>query len=119
MYVHRFYPNGGGTTMVPFTSRYILNIQNTDNKSLLWCLIAYLHPAKDNSNKVSSYNKLEYINEIKLPKIPPPYGYKDLQKTQELNKDKLLFNVFKINKNKTINPALINHNDRNGCNIIY
>ena len=45
MYIHRFYPSGGCDTDLAFTSRYILNIHNTDNKCLLWCLIAYLHPA--------------------------------------------------------------------------
>ena len=89
------------------------------NKCLLWFLIAYLHPAKDHHYRVGNYNKPEYINEIKLPKIPPPYGYKDLQKIQEMNKDKVLFNVFNLNKNKTINPVLINHNDPKGGNILY
>ena len=68
MYIHRYYPIGGCTTKVPFTSRYILNIHYTDKKCLLWCLIAYLHPAKDHPNIVSNYNKPEYFNEIKLPK---------------------------------------------------
>ena len=85
----------------------------------MWCLIAYLHPAPHNPNRVSNYNKPEYFNEIKLAKIPPPYGYEDLQKIQELNKDKILFNVFILNKNITINPVLINHNDPKGCNILY
>ena len=107
MYIHKFYPSGGCTTMVPFIFRYILNKYNTDNKCLLWCLIAYVHPAKDHPNKVSNYNKLEFFNEIKLP---PPYGYKDLQKVQEMNKDKLIFNVFNLNKNKTISLVLINRN---------
>ena len=119
MYIHRFYPNGGCTTKVPLASRYIFYIPNADSKYLFWCLIAYLHPAEDHPNRISNYNKLEYIIEIKLPKIPPPYGYKDLQKIQEMNKDKVLFNVFNLNKNKTINPVLINHNDPKGCNILY
>ena len=72
IYIHRFYPTGGCPTKVPFISRYILNIHNTDNKCLLWCLIAYLHTAKDHPNIVSNSNKPEYINEIKLPKLPPP-----------------------------------------------
>ena len=55
MYIHRFYPSGGCTTELPLTSRYILNIDDTDNKSLLWCLIAYLHPASRDSNRVSKY----------------------------------------------------------------
>ena len=119
MYIQRFYPTGGCTTKVSFTSSYIPNIHNTDNKNLIWCLIAYLHPAKDHPNIYSNYIKPKYINERKLPKIPPPYGYKDSQKKQEMNKDKVLFNVFNLNKNKTINPVLINHNDPKGCEILY
>ena len=75
MYIHRFYPSGVCTTELPFTSRYILNIHNTDNKCLLWRLIAYLHSASRDPNRVSKYNKPEYINEKKLPKLPPPYDY--------------------------------------------
>ena len=119
MYIHRFNPTGGCTTELPFTSRYIPNIHNTDNKCLLWCLIAYSHPASRDPNRVSKYNKPEYINEIKLPKLPPPYDYYHLQKIQELNKDKILFNVLNLNKNKTINPVLINHNVPKGCHILY
>ena len=73
MYIHRFYPSGECDTELPFTSRYILNIHNNDNKCLLWCLIAYLHPAPHNTSRVSNYNKPEYINEIKLPiGVTPP-----------------------------------------------
>ena len=63
--------------------------------------------------------KPEYINEIKLPKLPLPNDYYHVKKIQELNKDKILFNVFNLNKNKTINPVLMNHNDPKGCNILY
>ena len=120
VYIHRFYPSGGWDTELPFTSRYILKTHNSDNKCLLWCLIAYLHPAPNNPSKVSNYNKPEYINEIKLPNgVTPPNDYYDLKKTRELNKDKVLFNVFNLNKNKTINPVLINHNDPKGCNKLY
>ena len=120
MYIHRFYPNGGFDTELPFTSRYILNIHNSDNKYLLWCLIAYLHPAPHNPSRVSNYNKPENNNEIKLPNgVTPPYDYYHLKKIRELSKDKLLFNVFNLNKNKTINHVLINHNDPKGCNILH
>ena len=79
LYIHRFYPAGGCTTKLPFTSRYILNIHKTDNKCLQWCFIAYIHPAKDHTNRVSNYNKPEYHSEIKLPRIPHPYRYNYLQ----------------------------------------
>ena len=64
-YIHRFYPTGGCTNKVPFSSRYKINIHSTDNKCLLRCLIAYLHLAKDQPNVVSNYYKPEFINEIK------------------------------------------------------
>ena len=35
MYIHRFYPSGGCDTELPFTSRYMLIIHDTDNKCLL------------------------------------------------------------------------------------
>ena len=74
MYIHRFYPSGGYGTELPFTSRYILIIHNSDNKCLLWCLIACLHPAPHNPSRVSNYNKPEYFNETKLPDgVTPPY----------------------------------------------
>ena len=52
------------------------------------------------------------MNEIKSPiGVTPPYDYYHFKKLQDLNKDKILINVFNLNKNKTINPVLINHND--------
>ena len=42
-----------------------------------------------------------------------------MQKIQELNKDKILFNVFNLNKNEIISPVLINQIDPKGCNILY
>ena len=70
---------------------------------MLWCLIAYLHPAKDHPNRVSKYNKTEYINGMKLPNgVTPPYDYYHLKKIQELNKHKVLFNVFNLKKIKLL-----------------
>ena len=59
-------------------------------------------PTPLNPSRVNNYNKLEYINEIKLPKIPPPYAYKDLQKIKEMNKHKVLFNVLNLKKIKLL-----------------
>ena len=66
------------------------------------------------TNRVSNYNKSEYINEMKLSDIPPPYDLKLLKKIQELNKHIVLFNVFDLNENKTVKPVLINHKDPRG-----
>ena len=104
MYIDKCYPAGGCTIKLPCTSRYILNIHNT---------------AKGSPNRVNNYINPDYIIEIKLPKIATPWGYKDLQKIQEINKDKVLFSVFNLNKFKTVYLVLINHNDPKGCNILY
>ena len=37
---------------------------------------------------------------------------------KESKKDKVLFNVFNLNKMKIINPVLINLDDPKGCNIL-
>ena len=75
-YIHKFHPNGGCSTNLPFNSNHRINIKNNDEFCLLWCLIAYIHAAKDRPNGVSNYNKSEYTIEIKLPNSPPPYGCK-------------------------------------------
>ena len=95
MYIHMFYPSVGCNLKSPFVPRYIPNIKKTEGKCFLWCLIASLHPAEDNSNRVSNYNKPEHINEIKLSsssnsfngqqsflgeKIKAPYDYFNIKK---------------------------------------
>ena len=92
--------------MAYLNANYRLNKKNNDEFSLLWCLIAYLHAAKEHPNNVCNYNKLDYTKEIKLPKSSPPYGYKELQKIQEFNKDNILFNTFKVNEKK-FKPCII------------
>ena len=66
-YIHSFYPSCGCRAERPFTSNRIINIKHTVSNCFLWCLIAYLHPANHHPNRVSNYNKPEYMNEIKLP----------------------------------------------------
>ena len=119
MYIHRFYPTGGCHTALQLKSRYLLNIQNDDDFCLLWNLIAYFHPANNKSYRVSNYIKREYINTIKLPDVAPPYDLKQLRKIHELIKDKVLFNLLNLNKNKTVDPVLINHNHPKRSNILF
>ena len=61
IYIQSFYPGGGRNVESRFVSRYRHNIKNTNSKCFLLCLIAYLHPAKDNPKIVRTYNKSEII----------------------------------------------------------
>ena len=103
MHIHSFYPSDECDVESPFVSRYILNKNNTESKGFLWCLIAYLHPAKDIHNRVSNYSKPKFISEIKLPsslenfneqrsflgeKIEAPDDYYYIKKIQDLKRGK-------------------------------
>ena len=72
MYIHRSYPPGCSPAKLPFKSNQIKNINKNDEECFLWFLIAYLHPAKFNPERVSNNNKSEYIIEIKLPNVITP-----------------------------------------------
>ena len=107
MYTHRFSPSGCYTTELPFSSRYVLNIHYTDNKCLVWCLIVYLHHASCDPNRVSRYNKPEYIIEIKLPKLPHSYvmlPYPDAISKTLSDKECVTLNKFGLKRRKGIFP---------------
>ena len=40
-------------------SKAVLNIQNDDNKCIVWSILAHLHPAKYNKCEVYSYRRYE------------------------------------------------------------
>ena len=46
-------------------------MKKNDEECLLWCLIAYLHPAKHKLERVPKYKKSEYNNKTKLPSVIP------------------------------------------------
>ena len=48
---------GGTFIKLPFISSKILNIVNKDNKCFVWCVLAYLHPIDEHSNRVTKYEK--------------------------------------------------------------
>ena len=66
-------------------SRAVINIKNADNNCLLLRLIAYLHPAINNTSRVNNSIQPEYNNETKLPDIGPTYDYNQIQKISEKN----------------------------------
>ena len=77
--------------------------------------IAFLHPAKDYPKKVSIYKKAEYKFETRFPPRERLYDYIQLKKIQEEKKDVVLFIMFNLNKERNINPLLINRDDTKDC----
>ena len=116
MYINIFFEYGFYVE-TPIKTNQIITIKNKEEYCWVWCLIAYLHPAKNNPNRVINFMKLEFFKETKLPDIRTPYDLNHLKKIQKLNKDKMLFIVFNLNRNNTVNPGIISHNNPKGCNI--
>ena len=55
----------------------------------LCCLIAYLHPASHNPERVSNYNKYNYNKKIKLHNVIPLHNLILFKKIRESNKKKV------------------------------
>ena len=108
MYIHKFFPADIGHVEVQSKAWYLLNVQSADKKCFM-SICAYQHPAEDLPTRFSNHNKQVYINGIKI-RHKGPYEINELKKTQKLNKGAVLFNLFYLNKDKTINPVLINQN---------
>jgi len=127
LHISRYNNNSGGSYIkLPFRSNYIINVNNpNDECCFLWSIIAHLHPAKNHVDRLSNYNKIEYINEFDLEGDLSrfPYTYDKIEKFCKKNKDLIEINVFEINDNKKLTPVIINHdnyvNQGKYCNLLY
>ena len=61
----------------------VLNIDNKDNKCFLWCILAALHPAKQNVCRVSNYT--QYEDELNMKGITYPVAVKQVPKFEKQN----------------------------------
>ena len=89
-----------------FKSINIINVQNKDNKCLLWAILSKLFPAPDHKQRVTNY--LSYEDKIKMRGIEYPVRIKDIPKVEKQNN--LSINVFALDdpKNKhSIFPVYI------------
>ena len=68
LHISRYNNNSGGSYVkLPFRSNYIINVNNpNDEFCFLWNIIAHLHPAPNHVDRLSNYNKQEYINQFNL-----------------------------------------------------
>ena len=73
-------------------------IKNEDERCFLWSIIAHLHPVEYHKEKLSHYNKEEYINEFDLSDGLDefPYDYNQLIKFHKKNKNLIKVNVFEL-----------------------
>ena len=80
----------------------IINIQNTDEKCFLWCVLRYLHPKDKNDTLLTDLKK--YENTINSKGIKFPVKIKDISKFEKLNPSIPGINVFSVNENKKSPP---------------
>ena len=97
-------------------SPMIINIQNSDNYCFAWCVLAYLHPAKDHSKRVSNYEP--YTNELNVEGINFPSHLVDIEKFQLQNVALVSVNVYELSESNKISKVFISHNNPKGCNLL-
>ena len=87
MYVDTYQPIGGESFIdLPKVIKYkkaIINIKNNDNKCFMWCILAHLYPIAIHPERMSHYNKEEYIKRLNFDGIEFPV--KDFKKFENLN----------------------------------
>lgn len=82
--------------------RACINIKNNDAFCFLWCVMAYLFPAKNNVQIVSSYP--HYENVLNIKNMTFPVGLNDI-KIFEKNNQHISVNVYSINnKSEIVGP---------------
>ena len=69
----------------------IVNVQNKDNLCFLYSILAQLHPAEINANRVNNYKK--YHNTLKYDSIEILMSVGDIDRFEKLNQD-LTINVY-------------------------
>lgn len=79
--------------------RACVNIQNADQFCFLWCIMAAMFPAQQNSNKTSSYPHFETT--LNTKNMTFPAGFKDVRVFEKNNKN-ISVNIYGLKHDKTI-----------------
>ena len=77
---------------LPFKSRFIVNVQNNDDKCFLWSVLAKLYPQKEHKERISKYK--QYENELNLNGVNFPMKIKSIRIFEKNNNLKI--NVYGI-----------------------
>ena len=86
-------------------SKSILNIENNDQYCFIWSILAHLHPAKNNSNKI--YNYKPFFHNLNLKDLDFPMSINQIPKFEKQNG--LNINVFELEED-TLIPIYVNEN---------
>ena len=97
----------------------VINIKNTDNECFMWCLIASRHEGKHHAERVSHYNKPDYITEWIFKKTDLPMPVNKIQYFEKANNVKI--NVYTLDSDdKTRIPLYISkHKSEELINLFY
>ena len=90
----------------PIRTNAKLNIQTNDTYCFLWCILACIHPVKENPHRVSKY--IPYQNELNITDIDVNNGMKitDVDKFEKLN-NQLSINVFENTEDENNDYKLV------------
>ena len=93
--ISRYNPiRGGSYIQTPWTidlKKAIVNIQNFhDNLCFLYCILAFLYPARHHKERVNHYRK--HLHKLKYQGIKMPMAVKDIEKFEKMNN--LTINVY-------------------------
>jgi hypothetical protein len=78
-----FTPTGRSYVEIPYKTKGIINIQNEDDKCFMWAVLAALHPAAKDPQRVSKYKA--YKDELDFEGIEMPFNVKDAKKFEKQN----------------------------------
>ena len=87
----------------------ILNIQNTDEKCFLWCVLASLHATDHRPTEVDHYIRFE--NELNMTHIAYPVQLSNIDKFENQNTN-ISVNVFGFDNNEIIPLKITRHSGR-------
>ena len=87
----------------------IKNIQNKDQKCFLWCILRYLHPAKNHNNRLTDLK--QYKNDLNFKNVDFPVKLKDIKKFENQNPSVPGINVFSLNDNNKSYPLRMTQKD--------
>lgn len=78
----------------------VINVKNNDNQCFKWAVLSALHPANDNCNRLSKYERFK--NELNFDGIEFPVTLKDITIFEDQNPE-ISINVYIIQKEYDIN----------------
>jgi len=97
------------TPTIILNKKAVVNIENNDELCFIWSVIAHLHPAKKDPNRLYHYKKFE--NELNVEGLTFPLAVADVAKFEKLNSN-LRINVLAYEEKDFIPLYVSKYHDR-------